>query len=168
MRHAGPVRLHRRWLALACVSLSALLPLTARAGDPEGDIRAALSAWTAAFNARDAAAVCRLFSQDLRYDARGLPEQNYRDMCDRLHRSLADPDTRYRYTAAINEILVSGDLAVVRLTWRLTTRRTGRPAAHTTEQGMDIFRRQPDGAWRIIRYIAYDLPQPPVAGAAAR
>jgi steroid delta-isomerase len=47
---------------------------------------------------------------------------------------------------------------VVRLTWTLKVR--GRDAAETTsvEPGIDIFRRQVDGSWRISRYIAYESP----------
>ena len=134
-------------------------PISVEAEDAAADIRAALTAWTKAFNAGDAAQACRLFAPDLRYDVRGLPEQNYSDMCGRLHRALADPQVRRRYIPAINEILVEGDLAVVRLTWHVTTTRPGRAEVHTIEQGMDIFRHQPDGGWQIIRYIAYEAPR---------
>lgn len=157
-----------RWAALAGALLPALLPLAAEAGDAAGDIRAALSAWTAAFNARDADAACRVFAPDLRCDVRGLSEQNFRDMCNRLHCSLADPAVRYNCRPVIGEILVSGDLAVARLAWHLTTTRAARPAVHTVEQGMDIFRRQPNGDWRIIRYIAYQQPRSPSAGGEGR
>jgi len=43
-----------------------------------------------------------------------------------------------------------GDVAVVRLTWTLTTEVNG-VKNRTTEEGMDIFRRQPDGRWSIAR-----------------
>ena len=39
------------------------------------------------------------------------------DICDLLQRSLSDRTKRYAYTLAIKEILVSGELAVVRLVW---------------------------------------------------
>ena len=62
------------------------------------------------------------------------------------------------YSLAINEILVSGDLAVVRLTWTLRITRNDTPGeAVSREQGMDVFRRQPDGSWKIIRYLAYEV-----------
>jgi steroid delta-isomerase len=128
------------------------------APDPAAEIRAALEQWTAAFNRRDPAAICGLFAPDLRYDFRGLPEQNFRDICGRLERALADPATRRHYIPDIKEILVSGELAVVRLTWHVTTSRSGRPEVDTAETGMDIFRREPDGSWKIIRYLAYEEP----------
>ncbi len=160
-RPAGVVaRRGRRLTAVLGCAVLLALPISARAGDAAAEIRAALTAWTAAFNAGDAAQACRLFAPDLRYDVRGLPEQqSYADMCGRLHRALADPQVRRRYTPVINEILVAGDLAVVRLAWHVTTARPGRAEAHTVEQGIDIFRREPDGGWRIIRYLAYEAPR---------
>jgi len=47
-------------------------------------------------------------------------------------------------TPDIHDIIVMGDDAVVRLTWTLTTEVNG-VKDRTTEEGMDIFRRQPDG-----------------------
>jgi steroid delta-isomerase len=44
---------------------------------------------------------------------------------------------------------------VVRLTWTSTV--TGAPEGDvkSVEPGMDIFRRQSDGSWKIMRYLAY-------------
>ncbi|HEY1260869.1 MAG TPA: nuclear transport factor 2 family protein [Stellaceae bacterium] len=133
-------------------------PAVAASDQTAAAIRAALVQWTAAFNKRDTTAICDLFSRDLRYDFRGLPEQNFRDICNRLNRALADPAMRLHYAFDIKEILVSNELAVVRLTWHVTTSRPGRPDIDTVEPGMDIFRRQPDGTWKIIRYLAYEEP----------
>ncbi len=143
--------------------LAALLPMVlaggpaAAAGDAgaEAAIRAALTGWMAAFNARDTAAVCGLFTPGLRYDVEGLPEQTYQDMCRRLHRALTGTEIGYHYNLDIKEIIVSGDLAVVRLVWDLTVSRPGVPDVVRPETGMDVFRRQDDGSWKIIRYIAY-------------
>jgi len=125
------------------------------ADDPAADIRAALEHWRSDFNARRAEHICELFAPDLRYDFQGLPEQNYTMLCDRLHRALADHTKSFQYGLRIKEIIVSGSLAVVRLTWISTV--TGPDGRGTTddEQGLDVFQRQADGTWRIVRYIAY-------------
>jgi steroid delta-isomerase len=45
----------------------------------------------------------------------------------------------------------------VRLTWTLTVRQKDSGRAVTSlEPGLDVFRRQSDGRWRIIRYIGYE------------
>ncbi len=122
-------------------------------------IRAALAQWTADFNARNAGTVCDLFAPDLRYDYRGFPERDYRAICDLLQRSLADSAKTYTYALDIKEILVSGDLAVVRLVWTLTVATPGVAGTVKAEEpGMDVFRKQPDGSWKIVRYIAYEAP----------
>ena len=55
--------------------------------------------------------------------------------------------------------MISGDLAVVRLVWHLTvTRRDGSPPITSQEPGMDVFRRQTNGSWQIIRYLAFEAP----------
>jgi ketosteroid isomerase-like protein len=131
---------------------------TAQSTDPaQGDIRAALLKWTADFNARNSRDICDLFAPDLRYDYRGQPERGYQDICELLQRSLRDPDKRYSYSPAIKEIIVAGDLAVVRLTWTLKIVGKGAPGESSSEEtGLDVFRKQPDGSWKIIRYIAYE------------
>jgi len=61
------------------------------------------------------------------------------------------------YGLDIKEIAVSGDLAAVRLVWTLTIRPKGGGAAIVTrEPGLDIFRRQSDGSWKIARLLAFE------------
>jgi len=54
----------------------------------------------------------------------------------------------------IREIIVSGDIAVVRLFWTLTARKGGEQSV-TDEAGIDIFKRQPDGRWSIARFMSF-------------
>jgi steroid delta-isomerase len=56
----------------------------------------------------------------------------------------------------IKEILVLGDVAVVRLVWTLTIAPKDGASIESIEPGMDIFQRQADGSWQIIRYMAYE------------
>ena len=116
-----------------------------------------LVTWTRHFNARDTGEICSLFAPELRYDYRGHPERGFEDICGLLRRSLADRTKHYSYSLQIREIIVSGDLAVVRLVWTLKVIPVGSTDATISEEpGMDIFRQQPDGNWKIVRYIAYE------------
>ena len=138
----------------ACV-LGAWVPAAAAGDDAApAEIRAALTAWTADFNARRADTICDLFEPGLVYDFRGLPEQHYDDICARLKRVLGDDARGYHYAAEIKEILVFGDVAVVRLVWTLTTT-GGETDEISVEPGLDLFRRQADGSWKIMRYMAF-------------
>lgn len=144
-----------RFALVLATSLVAATPAAA-APDAEQQIRTAITRWTEDFNARRADRICDLFAPDLRYDYRGFMERGYKDICALLKRSLDDPARRFRYALDIKEVLVAGDLAVVRLVWILNTSREGAGTTTTEEPGMDVFRRQPDGSWKIIRYIAYE------------
>lgn len=149
-------RLKTLAIILGAVAVATPVPPAIAANPAETAVRAALTSWMAAFNAGDVGTVCNLFSRDLRYNYRGLPERGYDDICAGLHRSLTDPDRHYTYAVNIKDILVRGDLAVVRVVWTLTvTRRDSAGKAVSTETSMDVFRDEPDAHWRIIRFVAY-------------
>jgi ketosteroid isomerase-like protein len=114
-----------------------------------------LHLWTAAFNSRDLAGVCGLFAPDLSYTVDGILNGSRDRLCANIATALSKPGVELRYDEpTIHEILVSGDLAVVRLTWTLTEEKNGTRDVNT-EEGMDVFRRAPDGEWSIMRYIAF-------------
>jgi ketosteroid isomerase-like protein len=126
---------------------------------PETVIRATLDDWMADFNAGRADRLCDLFDRGLRYDFRGFAERDYGAVCALLQHSMADPSRQFRYALAIREVLVHGDIAIVRLIWTLTVTRPDVPgSAVSQEPGLDVFQHQADGKWRIIRYIAYEEP----------
>ena len=150
----------RRALATVLAACGALTGLPALADTAaEKAIRDALTRWTADFNARDANRICDLFAPDLRYDFRGSPERDYNAMCSLLHRALGDRSKKITYSFDIKEIIVSGDMAIVRLVWTSRASQEGSSqVTETKEPGLDVFRRQPDGQWRIARYMAYEAP----------
>jgi steroid delta-isomerase len=137
------------FLALSCSTAAA-------EEDAAAQIRAALAQWTEDFNAGQADKICDLFAQDARADVLGAPERDYVAICDLLTRSLQDKTRHYSYAMDVKEVLVFGDVAVVRLVWTLTIKEKDGSTATSVEPGMDIFRKQPDGSWKIIRYMAYE------------
>lgn len=146
--------------ALAAVLAGCLLaPAAAQSEAAEKAIREALTRWTADFNARDASRICDLFASDLRYDFRGTPERDYDAMCSALRRALGDRSKTLTYSFDIKEIIVAADMAIVRLVWTSRLSHSGSAQViETKEPGLDVFRRQPDGTWRISRYMAYEAP----------
>lgn len=151
-----------RWLA-AIAALAITVGVTAPAfADPAAD-RAAIiqrfERWTDAFNAKDVAGSCDLFAPDLIYSFPGMLRGTRETICKNFEKLFARTDLQARYAKPdIHEIIVSGDVAIVRLTWTLTTEAGGTKDT-TTEEGMDFFQRQPDGRWSIARYIAF-APRP--------
>jgi steroid delta-isomerase len=158
----GPIMLPQRFIAVVSAAAMLMLalssPLAAEPADTvdQAAVRARLARWTDDFNAGKAEESCDLFASELRYDYRGLPERNYQDMCTGLRRALTDSSKHYSYGLAIKDIFAFGDMAAVRLVWTLTLTSAGAPPKVSHEHGIDVFRRQPDGAWRIIRFVAYD------------
>ena len=161
---SGPERrtLNKHLLRSRCrtviVGLVLIAAATAAHADSAADeaaIMRRLQRWTADFNARDAAGVCDLFAPDLVYSIPEIVRGTRETMCASLARILARSDIQLHYdNPDVHEILVLGDVAIVRLTWTLTTQVNGARDT-TTEEGMDIFRRQPDGKWSIARFIAF-------------
>jgi ketosteroid isomerase-like protein len=150
-----------RLAAFAFVLLAWCIPARAVDGEDGAEaVRAELDAWTQAFNAHQDDKICGIFSEDLRYKFGEVPDRGYNDVCTALRRSLSDKTHRSHYTLDLREILVYGDIAVVRLIWTLDESEAGSSAtARSLEPGMDIFQRQKDGSWKIIRYLAYTSPQ---------
>jgi len=148
----------RRCLAVVVIVASAVASTPAARADAAADeeaIRQRLVQWTAAFNAKDVARSCDLFAHDLIYAIQDVVNGTYGTMCGNLTTILGRSDIRLHYAVpTIKEIVVSGDIAVVQLTWTLTVERGGATDT-TTEEGMDLFRRQPDGRWSIARYLAF-------------
>jgi steroid delta-isomerase len=129
-------------------------PALADAAVDAAAIRGRLLGWAEAFNARQAGPVCDLFAEDLVSVVPDAPDAGKQEVCDRLAQLLARGEFRLTYTVAIDEVLVWGDHAAVRLDWTLTDASVDPPAI-SRERGIDLFRRDPDGAWRIIRFIAF-------------
>ncbi len=124
-------------------------------------IRNAIAGWADAFNARQSETVCNLFAKDLHYDF-GTEPGTYSALCGHLRSALADSAVRYSYSPNIREILISGDLAVVRIVWTLTVTGKGKAAKTViTEPAMFVMRHDPDGSWRVFRFLAFNVPNAP-------
>lgn len=146
--------------ALALLSASVCLAAVPARADTEADataIRATLEQWRQDFNARRSERICDLFAPELRADFQGLPEQDHTQICTRLRKTLADPDARLTLGLRIQEVIVSGSTAVVRLTWTNTVPGADGKPRSEDERGLDVFARQPDGRWKIVRYMAYPV-----------
>jgi uncharacterized protein (TIGR02246 family) len=145
------------WIIAAAVLTAPLdLPRSAEATEAaENEIRSAIENWRAAFNARDEERLCALFAPDLVANYQGEPERDYASLCEMLRAAIRDPDVTYRYSAEINEIIVYGETAIVRLVWALEIEKAGSPKQTIEEPAVDIFHRQADGSWKISRYLAY-------------
>ena len=147
-------------LLLITIPVLAVATATPAFADSAADkvaIMQRLETWRAAFNGRDAAGACSVFAADLLYSVPEVARGTRKSMCANLSKMLTRPELQLSYgTPDIHEIMVVGDVAVVRLTWTLTAKAKG-VADTAAEEGMDLFRRQPDGGWSISRFVAFTV-----------
>jgi steroid delta-isomerase len=136
-----------------CIALLVAASVGSARADDAADIRARLETWARDFNDGNVDAACGLFSRSLVSDTRGQGESDYETRCAILTKVMRDPKRKFSYAPDIKEVIVEGDLAVVRLQWTLTISPGGETS---TESGLDVFRKEPDGVWRIIRFMAFD------------
>ena len=143
---------------VCCVATVGVLSGCANHGAPQHDpaadkaaIESALREWPHAFNDRNLPGVCGLFADDAVLAYPGGPDRSHDQFCDRMKTLFNDPAKRFSYAEPdIREVLVDGDLATVHLFWKLTVSDTSGTVLDTvTENGLDVFRRQPDGSWKI-------------------
>ena len=149
------IGLHR--VALVGLVLAVTTMATAHADEAvdKAAIMERLQRWTVAFNSSDPVGVCDLFAPDLIYSIPEVTQGTRATLCANLAATLAKSDIKLRYANPdVHEIVVVGDVAVVRLTWTLTTEAAGGKDT-TTEEGIDMFRRQADGRWSIARFVAF-------------
>jgi uncharacterized protein (TIGR02246 family) len=149
-------------LMRAFALLAVLLSLhPAAAAEPESGetaVRRVLAQWPKDFNARNKAGVFAFFAPDLVASYPGQPDRDFEAMCKHLGAALDQPTRRFRYDAPqIHQVMVSGDLAVVRLTWTLHITADKEEEKVVREHGMDVFKRQKDGTWKCA--ISYAYPE---------
>ena len=136
--------------------LAARQPALADLEADKAMISSRLQHWVSAFNHRDVAGTCDIFARDLISTTPGSLETGHDAVCARLAAQLAKPNKPMQYALSIQEILVSGDLAVARLLWTLSVKQ-GKHLKTSQEAGMDLFQKQPDGTWSIIRFMAFPM-----------
>jgi ketosteroid isomerase-like protein len=123
------------------------------AAEDEASIRARLAQWTGQYNSGDYAGAADIWAPGLIGVAGGgAPDDSFEREQAGARRGSRPPDEKY--ALQIDEVVVAGDLAVVRDTWRSTG-----PGGTTTFRSFEVWQRQADGQWKITRWI--DAPKEP-------
>ena len=120
-------------------------------------IRSALAAWVDAANRQDWRAAAQVWAPDLVGWYPGQPDDTYAKEMERAA-TLRPRTAPTRYEVEVVEVIVSGLMAVVRDIWRFTTRPGTRDSSVAVVRGFEVWRLQPDGQWKIARWIS--APEP--------
>lgn len=124
----------------------------------EAQIRQNLAEWVKATNEGDRQRANNIWAKDLIGWYPGQPDDTYEsEMQAAAHRP---PGKKPKATVAVtvNEVLVSGDMAVVRDTWTYTGG-TPSPDQPDVIRSFEVWRKQADGSWKIARWISAPEPK---------
>lgn len=111
-------------------------------------------AWVDAFNHKNLAGSCNLFSKNLLASYQGVPPKNYYTVCNGFKKIFHE--TRdYQYHFKLHQIYRANDLAAVRITWYLRISEQGKLISTVQDEGLDIFKQNKRGEWKIINYLGY-------------
>jgi ketosteroid isomerase-like protein len=120
-------------------------------------IRAALAGWVEAANRGDWKAASRVWAPDLIGWYPGQADDTYaKEMENAAHPRPGRPRTRYEVNVV--EVMVSGEMAVVRDIWRFTTSPGTPDSSVSAVRSYEVWKRQKDAQWKIARWIS--APEP--------
>lgn len=115
-----------------------------------------------AFNDKDPDRIMALYAPDVVLSYPGIPDMGYAEFA-KAYSELRNPKpgVTVKTSPTIEEILVSGDLGVIRITWHTTTTETNPPKESTRQmKDLQVWRRQADGKWKLSRGMHYRVPPP--------
>lgn len=124
-------------------------------------LRSLIQQTAQAINAHDPDGVLAHYSKDVLVSYPGIPDTAY-DGFARSYRQMMNPAITTRAVPTIDEILVSGDLAVIRMMWNttITDKATGQ-SSHRQAKDLQIWRRE-NGSWKFFRGMWHHIkPDPP-------
>lgn len=125
------------------------------AAAPHHDFHTLFSSWTNAFNHQQLAPTCALFAKDLSATYQGAPKKTFTIVCDGFKKIFSQQQRRYHYRFKILRIEQNENFAAVRITWYLTVYEYGKIITQIQDEGLDVLRKEKDGTWKIIQYLAY-------------
>jgi len=144
---------------LFCVTVSGVAVEASDATD-RSEIEALLNQWAKDYNSKNLSETCSVFAPDLIVRGPTLPDKNFEAMCAHLKDQMERRDLTFKDVALdIEEILISGDLAVVRAVWTYTsTPLHSKEKSKFKEIELDVLKRQEDGKWKISISYTWETP----------
>jgi len=133
--------------------------LHAQPEDPQS-IRKLNDDWAAAMQSKDVARLAAMVADDVVFLPPGFPAIRGRQAVEAMYNNFFAQLDQVRQTSSIDEIQVAGEWAFAWGTENLVlVPKTGGSPIRMQGKGMTIYRRQPDGPWKIARAISNSVPQ---------
>lgn len=154
-------------LSLCLTILAPTAALTQTSASHRADsvaVRRAFESTVAAHNAGDVSRMLPLIAADAVISYPGLPDTGVpaNPIHDGFRKQLAPrPGMTRAFVARIEEIIVSGDIAIVRALWTVDwTRESPAASGKSVEKDLEIWGRQGDGSWKLVRGMSFPVKQP--------
>jgi ketosteroid isomerase-like protein len=125
----------------------------------EEALREAIVRSAAAFNAGDADAIIAPYARDVVLSYPGIPDMTY-EMLKQSYIEMVDRPSGVTVSTVptIEEVLVSGDLGIIRVMWTTTTTVADPPRVETRKlKDLQVWRREPNGTWTFARGMHYRM-----------
>jgi ketosteroid isomerase-like protein len=141
--------------AAACASTA---PRPVEETDEE-TLRRHIRTYADAVERRDPDTIMALFARDILLSYPGIPDQDYETLRKEYAQMRSRPEDEVTTRPDIEEVLVSGDLAVLRIVWNTTVRKAGSELASRQMKDLQVWRREASGDWKFVRGIHFRVPQ---------
>lgn len=155
------MRVRCDFLAVYLLATMACSPAVSSTNSQAGDsaaVHAALDRYIAAGRSNDTTAMFSVWTDDAAYINTGVPTIRGRTAIDSLIRTFHTSMSVTRLDVEIDELSVSGDAAYAMGTFRETMRGADGDSLDVAGRYLQIWRRQPDGSWKLARAFGADLP----------
>lgn len=105
------------------------------------------------------------FAEDIILSYAKLPDADYQTNKERFQKAfIARPGITETFSAEVEEVQVSGDMAFVRVTWTYKAeRKNPDKQLISRERDIEIWRRHANGEWKMARGLSYPIEPPPTA-----
>ena len=122
-------------------------------------IRAAVIRTGTAFNQQLPDTILSFYSKEILVSFPGVPDTKYRDFAAAFNKMMSDTTVKRITKDSIEEIIVSGDMAVVRVNWITTTIQQSPPGQTTRiARDLQVWRKEQDGDWKFFRGMWFREP----------
>lgn len=113
----------------------------------EASIRSALQQWVEAANRQDFNAALKIWAPDLIGWYPGIPDASYAQYAG--YATNPPKQAPATYKLSIDEVMVSGPMAVARVTWNVSG-----SGYSSSIRSIEVWKKQPDGSWKVSRYLS--------------
>lgn len=138
-------------IAMASISARAVQPA---ATDDAETLRGLIRQTEKAINSHDPDGVMAHYSRDVIVSYPGVPDTTY-DQFARSYRQMMNPSITTATVADVQEIVVSGDLASIRMTWSTTiTEKASGKSSSRQAKDLQVWRKE-NGQWKFFRGMWY-------------